>query len=146
MFLPPWYRRLTTIGVVVLNKPLRRTVLIAYLTLVLLATLAPLSGDMYAAFVTLDKLAHVGLFAGVASLAVLNTTYRWEAALWAVILTSVLAALIELVQGALPFRSAEWWDLWAGILGACIGATLAMAVHRVFQTFLDRGVQRIPER
>ena len=146
MFLPPWYRRLTTIGGVVLNKPIRRTILIAYLALVLLATLAPLSGDMYAAVSTFDKLAHVGLFAGVASLAVLNMTYRWQAALRAVILTSVLAALIELVQGMLPFRSADWWDLWAGVLGACIGATFAMAVHRIMRTFPDQGAPLTPER
>jgi len=123
----------------VLSIPIRRIVLIAYIGLVLFATLAPLSGDWYETVSTLDKFAHVGLFAGVSFLAVLNVTYRWEAALWAVILTSVLAGLIELAQGALPFRSADWWDLWAGVLGACIGAILAIVTHWVHHTLPDRG-------
>ena len=127
-----------------LSVPVRRIVLIAYIGMVLFATLAPLSGDWYEPVSALDKFAHVGLFAGVSFLAVLNVTYRWEAALWAVILTSVLAALIELVQGTLPFRSADWWDLWAGVLGACIGAAIAVAAHGVILRVLNQASQRRP--
>ena len=108
------------------NIPIRRIVLIAYLVLVLFATLAPLSGDWYAAVSTFDKLAHVGLFFGVAFLAIVNLTYSRSAVLRAIFLTSMLAALIELVQSALPFRSGDWWDFGAGVLGAIAGALTAL--------------------
>jgi len=117
---------MTTIGGVVPHVPIRRIVLIAYLGLVLFATLAPLSGNWYKAVSTLDKLAHVGLFLGVGFLAVFNLTYSRSAVFKAIVFTSMLAALIELVQSALPFRSGDWWDLWAGVLGAIAGALIAL--------------------
>ncbi|UCD25229.1 MAG: VanZ family protein [Gemmatimonadota bacterium] len=104
----------------------RRIILAAYLGLILYATLAPISASWYKTVSALDKLAHVGLFAGMSFLMVLSMTDGWRRALWAIALTSALAAIIELVQGALPYRSAEWWDLWAGVGGAAVGTLAAI--------------------
>jgi VanZ family protein len=88
---------------------------------------------MYEGVSDFDKLAHVVLFGGVAFLAALNMNGGGKVFFVAATLTSFFAGLIELAQGLLPFRTAEWWDLWAGVIGACAGALLASTVPRAAQ-------------
>ncbi|UCG88265.1 MAG: hypothetical protein JSW71_06895 [Gemmatimonadota bacterium] len=105
----------------------RRTLFYIYVALVLIATLAPLSGDILHAAARYDKLAHLALLAGVAFLMLLSKdSARRQDIVAAVVLTAVLAGAIELVQGILPFRSAEPWDFAAGVVGAAAGTFAAL--------------------
>lgn len=57
-----------------------------------------------------------------------------------------LGALIEILQAALPWRSAEWMDLVANALGIGIGALVAATpLSRLLQT-LERWRQRAVQR
>ena len=94
-------------------------------------TLAPLPTGAYRAINIpgFDKAVHVGLFGGLALLLcwAFNSAARPRAVV-IVGLASAMAGLIEVVQGLLPYRSAEWWDLLAGVAGALAGALLAAAI------------------
>ncbi len=105
----------------------RRTVFYIYVALVLIATLTPLSGGIFDTAGRFDKVAHVALLAGVAFLLLLSRdSGRRQDVVVAVVLTAVLAGAIELLQGILPFRSAEAWDFAAGAAGAVLGAMVAL--------------------
>jgi len=110
-----------------LRLAVRRTLFYTYVALVLIATLAPLSGGIFVTAARYDKLAHVALLAGVAFLMLLSLdSARRQDVIAAVVLTAVLAGAIELLQGVLPFRSAEPWDFAAGTVGAVLGALAAL--------------------
>ncbi len=111
----------------------RRLVFLAYVFTVLGATLAPLSGGTYDAVSGLDKLVHVGLFGGVAVLLCWNLdSVSLKTTRFVLLLTTAFAAVIELVQGQLWYRSGDYWDLLAGALGAALGIGFAMAVARIW--------------
>ncbi len=108
---------------------LKRLVLTAYLGLVAVATLAPLSGGMYRPMAEFDKLVHMGLFAGVAFLMLwTEESGSHPRAITVILATTALAGLIELIQGVLPFRAADGWDFVAGAVGAVIGALARIAI------------------
>ena len=111
----------------------RRLVFLAYVFTVLGATLAPLSGGAYDSVAGLDKLVHVGLFGGVAVLLCWNlNSVSLKTTRFVLLLTTAFAAIIELVQGQLWYRSGDYWDLLAGALGAALGIGFAMAVARTW--------------
>jgi VanZ family protein len=116
------------------SKPLiLRLVFFVYLATVLGATLAPLSGDAYDAVSGLDKLVHVALFGGVASLLCWNlSTLTARSATGVFAVTTAFAAAIEVVQGRLWYRSGDLWDLLAGALGALLGIVFGYLVMRVW--------------
>ncbi len=119
-----------------IQKTIRRTLLAVYLLLVMVSTLAPLSGDMYRPFAGFDKLVHFGLFAGVAYLLYWNLNSVRRPNPWiSVSFATGLAGAIELVQSVLTYRSGDLWDFVAGGLGAVAGATLALGAaslgHRI---------------
>lgn len=106
---------------------MRRTAFYTYVALVLIATLTPLSGGIFDTAARFDKVVHVAMLAGVAFLMLLSqVSARRQDAVRALVLTAVLAGAIELLQGALPFRSAEPWDFAAGVVGAAVGVLAAM--------------------
>jgi len=115
------------------NLPLRRLVFVGYLATVLGATLAPLSSDAYTVVSGLDKLVHVALFGGVAILLCWNlNSISPQKTMLVVLLTTAFAAVIELVQGQLWYRSGDYGDLLAGALGALLGIWFARVVARVW--------------
>ncbi|QIZ75590.1 VanZ family protein [Ferrimonas lipolytica] len=63
----------------------------------------------------LDKISHFGAFLGLASLLQLASGLRRR---WQMVWLTAYAALIEVVQYFLPYRSAEWLDLGADLAGA----------------------------
>ncbi len=100
----------------------RRVVFAAYLTTVLAATLAPLSSGAYVAVSGFDKIVHIVLFGGVAMALHWNLNSIKHPNPWGVIIvTSVFAAFVEIVQSILPYRSGDIWDLIAGAVGAVLG-------------------------
>jgi VanZ family protein len=67
-----------------------------------------------------DKLAHALLMGGLAALIWWNLRagrWRWAAS---VLLAGAYAGLIELIQGALAYRSGDAVDFVAGVLGAVL--------------------------
>jgi len=72
-----------------------------------------------------DKLAHVGLFAGLGLLAALNARgARGRRALVALGGTVLFGALTEVMQGVLPYRTGDPLDLVADLAGGLLGALL----------------------
>jgi len=109
------------------KRAFRRLVFLTYVTVVLGATLAPLSGGAYAAVSGLDKVVHVALFGGVAVLLCWNLALlNLRSATRVLAITVAFAALIELVQSMLWYRSGDLWDLLAGSLGGLIGVGFAL--------------------
>ncbi|MFC1639873.1 VanZ family protein [Gemmatimonadota bacterium] len=115
------------------NLAVRKLVFAAYVAAVLGATLAPLSSDAYDVVSGLDKLVHVGLFGGVAVLLCWNLdSVSLQTARFVVLLTTAFAAVIELVQGRLWYRSGDYWDLLAGAVGAVLGICFAWVVVKIW--------------
>jgi VanZ family protein len=114
------------------KRAIRRLVFLAYTAIVLGATLAPLSGNAYEAVSGLDKVVHVGLFGGVALLMCWNLAeLTLRSATRVFVITVAFAALIELVQGTLWYRSGDSWDLLAGAFGAVIGVGFSVFAERI---------------
>lgn len=72
-----------------------------------------------------DKLLHLAGYAALAAwFAQLRPPAgvgRWHVALW----LTILGAVLELAQAAVPWRSTEGWDLLADAGGAMLGVALA---------------------
>jgi VanZ family protein len=80
-----------------------------------------------------DKVLHGLAFAGLAGLIEL---FFFELAparrrVVAAVLSSALGGLLELIQAALPYRSAELWDFGADVFGALVAAGVSWFVGRV---------------
>ncbi len=86
-----------------------------------------------------DKVAHFALLALLAVLIRWNLTApKWRGTI-AVIAACGYAAIIELLQLVLPYRTGDPYDLGAGVLGAIVGvgivglgAKVARAVERLW--------------
>lgn len=104
----------------------RRALLGVYFVAVFGITLAPIPhGD--GAFSDLDKLVHAALFGGLSFLIYWNfTTRRGLGA--AAAASVVVAALIELAQGRIPYRSADVGDFLAGGAGVVAGIIAALSL------------------
>jgi len=82
--------------------------------------------DMPGRDVVPDKVAHIAAYA------VLGVLLRWAlpasppgfSAAATVLAAVTYGALLEALQGLLPWREAEWWDLGANTLGAVVGVLL----------------------
>ena len=106
--------------------PHRRSIFGAYLVLVLVLLLAPITQELaYPEVTWFDKLVHFVLFVGVAVLGFWN-----RASVPAVtLLTVALAGALELIQWPLPYRSAELLDFVAGAVGGVGGVGLAVLLR-----------------
>jgi len=115
------------------SSSFRRIVLLAYVATVLGATLAPLSGDAYNVVSGFDKLVHVALFGGVALLLCWNlNSVSLPTMSGVLVVTTLFAAAIEIVQGRLWYRSGDFWDLLAGAVGALLGVIAAWIAARAW--------------
>jgi len=105
-----------------------RVVAFAWTAAVAILLLVPVSirppGPEALAELPLDKLVHALLFLGLARVwrRALPTAPR----LAIVVSATAFGGLLELVQGALGVRSAEWGDAAANALGAALGAFLPL--------------------
>jgi VanZ family protein len=103
----------------------RRAILAGYVAAMLAALLLPVPDAPSYVPGVLDKVAHVGLFFGFAVLAAWTAgRERGRRMLGAFVWASVFAALVEVLQALLPYRSGDPVDLVAGIAGALVGAVL----------------------
>jgi VanZ family protein len=107
----------------------RRSILAAYVAAVLFLMLAPLETPRAVARVPdADKIVHAALFGVMAGLIWWNLGGPARGrAVRAVVLATVFASLIEVIQCFIPYRSA---DALAGLLGATVGALAAVWLRR----------------
>lgn len=110
----------------------RYAILAAYLAGLLAVTLAPLPGPAFriTSSAGLDKPVHFVLFGTLAALVYAVRGLGKPTAPRVVGAAAVLAALIEIVQGPLPYRSSDVWDFLWGVAGAVAGYVGAAALER----------------
>jgi hypothetical protein len=105
-------------------RKLDRLLLTIYLIAMCVLLLSPIDGPSYKFLgIGADKWMHVALFGGLAALFRWNLLANHRALVTSVGAAFFVAALAELVQGLATHRSADLWDLLAGLLGAMLGAT-----------------------
>ena len=105
----------------------RRAAFGTYLTLMLLLLLAPVAQDLPSTYyASLDKVVHVGLFFGLALLGYLNVPSILAVTAFVVL----VAGGTEILQGFTAYRSREWWDFVADMVGAGLGLTVAVGLRR----------------
>ena len=114
---------------------LRRALLGVYAVVLLVATLAPLPSTAYEVVTTTpgsDKVVHFVLFGGFAVALHWNlnrvAAFGWVVAVAA---AALLAAVVELLQAPLVYRSGDVWDFVWGVFGAVVAAVLVAGVARV---------------
>jgi VanZ family protein len=98
-----------------------------YLLVMALLFLIPVPHRLNAAATRFDGLAHFLIFLGFT---LLHQFDRRPAAIRTLLVAVLLAGGVELVQGALPYRSAQWADFIAGVAGAGAGVLLSFALPR----------------
>jgi VanZ family protein len=107
-----------------ITTSVRRVVLSVYGLIVMALMVAPVRAPRFAAQVpAADKIVHAALFGVMTGFIWWNlgaTTRRRIA--WAVVLATVFAVLVELVQRFVPYRSADPLDAAAGLAGAMVCA------------------------
>jgi VanZ family protein len=104
----------------------RRLILAVYVVALFGVTLTPVPAPTYAGM-GLDKLVHLGLFAGLAFLIHRNLDIKsgWIASAVAITLSVAAALMIEGLQDILPYRRSDLRDFAAGVVGAIIGVAVA---------------------
>lgn len=118
-----------------LGSPLRALPALLYTAVLLYAGVIDVGPLPNIPHVATDKLLHAVAFAGLAmlvELALLRLPARKRHALSSGISAGV-GALLELVQSALPYRSAELLDLLADIVGAVLGTALMAWLVRLWE-------------
>ncbi|MDH4042980.1 MAG: VanZ family protein [Gemmatimonadota bacterium] len=106
------------------SRSFRSAVLVAYVAVMLVALLMPVPSSL-APGGQFDKLVHVALFMGLALLVVWSAGPGRPHRIGVALGTAVaLAAVIEVLQAVLPYRSGDIVDFAAGAVGAGIGAFL----------------------
>jgi VanZ family protein len=82
-----------------------------------------------------DKLLHAGAFAGLSALIALALVdlALSRRQLVAAVASTAVGALLELVQSALPYRSAELLDLVADAIGAVLGVLALRWARRLWE-------------
>jgi VanZ family protein len=106
------------------SRTFRSAVLVAYVVGILAAFLMPVPAAAGPAG-RFDKLVHFGLFMGLALLLVWSASPgRPHRAAVALGTATALAAVVEVLQAFLPYRSGDVVDFVAGALGAGLGALL----------------------
>lgn len=118
---------------IVISPRTRRTLVMTYGILLLVATLAPLPRDAYEVVSTTgsDKVVHFVLFGGLTGIFLVLgwPTARLPAAL---AITMIAAALVEVVQSPLAYRTGDIWDFVAGSAGAVVvGVATRWGMRRV---------------
>jgi VanZ family protein len=74
-----------------------------------------------------DKVVHFGLFGFLAVLVNWNLWWARLRASAAALAAAAVAGLIELLQGPIPYRSADVWDFVAGTAGAiAVGGVIGL--------------------
>lgn len=120
----------------------RRALLVAYAVVLLGLTLSP-TPPAADALTGYNKWIHGGLFSGLLLLLYWNLQFA-RAAVVAAVISVAAAALIELVQRRLPYRTGDLSDFLAGVAGVGLGLLVAFVVLR--NGSREEGAIRGPDR
>lgn len=100
-----------------------RLLLAIYLLALLAVLLFPISGPGYRLLsIGADKWMHAVLFGGLAVFLRWNIRANTHAVFMAIGAAMIVAGATEVAQGLVAYRSADFRDLLAGLIGAVIGA------------------------
>ena len=117
-----------------MNAHQRRVWLGVYVVVLLVLTLAPLPGfaDRLAATDHFDKVAHFFLLGGLTVMLYWVTAAEGRPPMGRVVgPTAAFAALIELLQGPLPYRTMDFGDFFWGTVGAFVSDFLVARLTSV---------------
>ena len=111
---------------------LNRDLLAIYLIAVLGLLLLPISVPNYAVIgIKADKLVHVALFAGMASLMRWNISGKRYASVLTLAFVLFVILFTEAAQSFMIYRSGDWGDVIAGSIGALFGV---VAMNRIMSS------------
>jgi len=116
-----------------MNAPQRRVWLGVYVVALLVLTLAPLPAvaDRLAATDHFDKVVHFFLLGGLTVMLYWVMAADGHPPVGRVVgPTAAFAALIELLQAPLPYRTTDFWDFVWGTVGAFVGYFLVARLPR----------------
>jgi glycopeptide antibiotics resistance protein len=95
-----------------------------YMISLIILLISPIEGPGFRFLgIQSDKWMHILLFGGLAVLLRWNFSRNHQAWLLAVGTALAIAIAAEIAQGLVAYRSAELWDVVAGLIGAVLGAT-----------------------
>ncbi len=83
-----------------------------------------------------DKVAHFGLFLGWSFLMTLRALYTWsskQVILLVAVISILLGAGTEVLQGLIPNRSKDLFDFLADVVGASLGVLFALLFKRLMR-------------
>jgi VanZ family protein len=114
----------------VTHATLRRAILTVYGLAVMALMVAPVRTPRFAAGVPqADKIVHAALFGVMTGAVWWNlAALRRGRVFWAVVLATLFAVLVEVVQHFVPYRSADPLDAAAGLGGALVCAFVLVRV------------------
>ena len=113
-----------------------RLLLAIYLVALMGLLMFPMSGpDFQLLGMESDKWMHIALFGGLAVMLRWNLSESRHALIVSIGAAFVVAAITEVAQGLVAYRSAEFLDLLAGFLGATLGA---ISVDRILSSAVLR--------
>jgi len=116
------------------NRAMRHKIFVGYVVVMVLVFLVPVPTIPLAEANHVDKLVHFGVFLGFALLLHID---RASKVVGMLLISFAFAGGIELVQGFLPYRDADWWDFFAGAAGAGMGVLLVSVEAK-----LQRGARK----
>ncbi len=89
-------------------------------------------------FKLFDKLVHTGMYAVLGLLMIIGflkqrqyNYVRFNAIRLSVLITAFYGMLIEIIQGFIPNRGFDWFDMMANTLGAFIGFGLFIVIYKL---------------
>ena len=111
---------------------LNRDLLAIYLIAVLGLLLLPISVPTYAVIgIKADKIVHIALFAGMSALMQWNLAKKKFASVLTLAFVFFIILSTEAAQSFIAYRSADWADVIAGLIGALLGV---LVMNRVMSS------------
>jgi VanZ family protein len=105
----------------------RHKAFVAYVLFMLLLFLVPVPAAPLDRATHLDKVIHFSIFLAFALFWHLDSA---SGAARTLLTTMLFAGAIEGLQGLLPYRDSDWWDLAAGVAGGVVGALIVLWAAR----------------
>jgi VanZ family protein len=99
----------------------RHKAFVTYVLFMLLLFLVPVPAGPLDRATHLDKVIHFSIFLAFALFWHLDSS---SGAARTLLATLLFAGAIEVLQGLLPYRDSDWWDLAAGAVGGVVGAVI----------------------
>lgn len=117
------------------GTPASRKALVAWAAIIFVLSVVPVPRGVphEIVFMPSDKIAHVCFYAVLGALVIWNLPFEGRLLKWAAAAAAALAFgfMIELLQHFIPWRSFEWKDALADLVGGSAGAVFALLSPRL---------------